>query len=191
MTEPLPNALARVEQGLTRLGRDELRHRFRAGLRPEEVRSRLASVGIASSPELEALYGWHDGTETSQAVLDDIHMFPGFYLLTLDDALAGYLAFVDDPRWPQGLLPVLANGGGDFYAVDTAGPTTGQVRHFRIDEPEQPVEFSSVSALFATLAAGFDTGVFFVDPAGYLEMNDLDFGAAASRVDPEVSWWNY
>lgn len=190
MTDELADSFDRVDRALAKLGRDKLLSRLGAGRTADDVRRGLDSVGLASSDELEALFGWHDGTEADRAILDDIHMFPGFYQLALNDALANYRSFVDDPRWQPGWLPIFANGGGDFCVVDNAGSATGQVRHFRIDEAEHPVEFSSITTLFMTLASCFEEDVFFVDPDGYLEMGDLAFAAVAARIDPGVPWWN-
>lgn len=188
MTHELTDALNRVEHALAELGREKLLGRLRAGRQADDVRRSLDAVGLTSSDQVEALFGWHDGTNTNGAILDDIHMFPGFYLLTLDDALANYSAFVEDSRWQRGWLPLFANGGGDFYVLDNAGG--GQIRHFRIDEVEHPVEFSSIATTFATLATCFEDRVFFVDASGYLEMDDLAFAAVAGRVDPTVPWWS-
>ena len=185
VSEPLDH----IDRALARLRRDELRERLRRGLPSSEIRQRLEAEGLESSGELELLFGWYDGTDTSQAVLDDIHLFPGFYLLSLEDALANYRAFVEDSRWQAGWLPLFANGGGDFYVFDGAGSPIGEIRHFRIDEQEHPVEFSSISTFFATLSECFESGVFFVDPDGYLEMDDLRFGAVAGGLDPAVAWW--
>ena len=83
------------------------------------VRSSLAAVGLTSIRELEELYGWKNGTSIAGvAAVDDIHLFPGFYLLSIEDAVANYRAFAPDARWMGGWLPVFANGGGDFYVLD-------------------------------------------------------------------------
>ena len=64
------------------------------------------------------------------------------------------------------------------------------VRHFRIEESAQPVEFHSLQEVLVTLAAAFARGVFFVDGDGYLEMDDLAFAALAAELNPNVPWWN-
>lgn len=136
------------------------------------------------------MYGWRNGTATAGvAAVDDIHLFPGFYLLSLEDALANYRAFAADPRWTVGWLPLFANGGGDFYIVDLSQPAAAPVRHFRIDESEHPIEFGSVQSLVATLAAAFERGIFFVDSSGYLEMDDLVFAGVAAELNPDIAWW--
>ena len=103
--------------------------------------------------------------------------------------VTNYRTFVTDERWTPGWLPVFANGGGDFYVVDLSPTATGTVRHFWIDEAEHPIEFSSLSAMMATLTQGFARGIFTVDPDGYLEMDDLVFGELATELNPDVPYW--
>jgi hypothetical protein len=43
--------------------------------------------------------------------------------------------------------------------------------------------------LLRTLAEAFEREVFFVDPNGYMEMDDLVFGDLAAELNPDVSWW--
>ncbi len=190
MTKDLSASLASIEAALQRLGRHALLRSLQAGLSAESVRSSLSAVGLVSASELEALYVWRNGTSTAVGLtLDDIHFFPGFYLLSIEDAIANYRAFVTDSRWGPGWLPIFANGGGDFYVLDLGSISTRPVRHFRIEESEHPVEFTSLGAMLATLAAAFEQGIFFVDPNGCLEMDDLVFGELAAELNHDVDWW--
>lgn len=183
----LAGFLSQLEAALTRLDRQGLLRALRPGLSAVEVQEILGSVGLTSNAELEALYGWRDGTSTEGvAAIDDIHMFPGFCLLSLGDAIANYRAFVTDRRWEPGWLPVFANGGGDFYVVDL-GSHECPARHFRIDESEHPIEFSSIKDMLRTLAQAFERGTFFMDAGGYLEMDDLAFGTLAAELNPHTS----
>lgn len=187
----LSSSLATIEKALRRLGRRILLESLQEGVPAETVRSSLAAVDLPPSQELEAVYGWKNGTWTAGvAAVDDIHLFPGFYLLSLEDALTNYRAFAADPRWAVSWLPLFANGGGDFYVLDLSEPAEGAVRHFRIEESEHPIEFGSLRALLATLAAAFERGVFFVDPSGYLEMDDLAFVGVAAEFNPDIAWWH-
>jgi len=94
-----------------------------------------------------------------------------------------------DRRWQVGWLPILANGGGDFYLVDLRPPVPGSIRHFRLEEQEHPVEFASLAAFFGTVAAAFERGVIYIDSNGYLEMNDMQFAELAGAMNPDVAWW--
>jgi hypothetical protein len=183
-------SLAAIDRGLTELGRSVLISSWRPGQSPARVRDLLAHRGMTAVRELEDAFAWHDGIDFPPDVpADDFHVFPGFYMLGLDEAVASYDTYVSDRRWNPGWLPLFANGGGDFYVVDLSEVDHGSVRHFRIEESEHPVEFATVSAFFATLAEGFKEGIFYVDSAGYLEMDDTTFGELAARLNPGISWW--
>jgi cell wall assembly regulator SMI1 len=181
-----------IEAALDRAGRVTTLRRLRPGLGPEDVRQRFGALGLTAPEDLARVYAWHDGTDAgSGAPLDDLHMFPGLYLLSLRDAATNYEAFRDDGRWNPAWLPVFANGGGDFLAVvcDETRAQWGNVVHFRIDEADHPVEFASVGRLLATVVAAYVGGICFVDDRGYLELDDLAFGALAGRLNPDVEYW--
>jgi cell wall assembly regulator SMI1 len=134
------------------------------------------------------LYSWRDGTDTEGIrKLGDISLFPGYYFLSLADAIANYRAFLPDRRWMPAWLPIFANGGGDFYVSDLSA--AGIVRHFRIEESEHPVEFLTVSDMLRTIATGFERKLFFVDDEGYLEMDYTAFGSMAAELNPSIPWW--
>lgn len=190
VTTALTQSLAAIDRSLTVLGRSVLISSWRPGQSAARVQDLLVDRGLTSLGELEEAFAWHDGIDFPPDIpADDFHVFPGFYMLSLDLAVASYDACVSDRRWKPGWLPLFANGGGDFYVVDLSEIQRGSVRHFRIEESEHPVEFATVSAFFATLAAAFQEEIFFVDPAGYLEMDDSTFGDLAARLNPGVSWW--
>jgi len=183
--ESVQRSLSVIEDELTRFGRGPTLERLRAGVSRDSARRALESVGLRPPADLLDLYAWHNGTDTTGAILDDLHLWPGFYFLSIEDAVANHKAFVRDKRWDKTWFPVFANGGGDFYAVVSGQGHTawGEIIHFRIDEVEQPIEFHSVQALLATLAAAYQEGIFFVEDRGYLEMKDVEFIQLANRID--------
>lgn len=127
--------MADIEIGLERLGRHVLLGALRPELDANRTQLLLRGCDLPGSGQVESLYSWRDGTEIAgMRTLDDIHLFPGFYLLSLEDAVDNYRAFVSDQRWTRGWLPIFANGGGDFYVTDLSGEMSGGVRHFRIEE---------------------------------------------------------
>ncbi len=153
----------------------------------------LRQHGLQVPFGLPELYAWHDGTDATTGVpLDDLHLFPGYYFLSLEDATRNYAAFRDDPRWNPAWLPIFANGGGDFFAVACRDGRSdwGGIVHFRIDEAEHPLEFSSVEASVETIAAAYKKGVFYVDEHGYLEMDDSTWIALAAEMNPDVPYWH-
>ncbi len=183
-------SLASIEAALGRLDRKVLLDSLQEGVPPEVVRSELTQVGLGSSPELEALYGWRNGTVTDGVKLGEIDIFPGFYLLSLEDAILNYRTFVGDMRWQVGWLPLFADGGGDFYIIDLGMESGRPVRGFWIEWGEHSVEFSSLNMMLRTVAMGFARGVLFLDSNGYLSMDFHEFEVLASEVDPGVKDWD-
>lgn len=184
------NGFMSIEIALQRLGREALLRALQPGLSTEAARTLLEAAGLSSSRDLELLYGWRNGiSEEVDVSLDDIHLFPGFYLLSIEEVIANYHSFVTDSRWTPGWLPIFGNGGGDFYVCDMSSPAAQPIRHFRIEEAEHPVQFGSLGAMMNVLSEAFQRNVFFLDSNGYLEMDDLAFGELAAELNPEIDWW--
>jgi hypothetical protein len=185
----MEQSLERIAAALARLGRTEVLRRLLPGVPVETIFERLRAVGLEPSDGLLELYSWRGGTRVDPGMpLDDVHFFPGFWFLSLEDAIADYAAFREDPRWNPSWLPVFANGGGDFYAVWLHGGAESVVG-FLIDHSEHPVEYEDLSAMCRTLADCFDEGAFFRDERGYLEMDDMRHAEIARRNNPNVALW--
>ena len=142
---------------------------------------------------LRNLYSWKNGTEVRKgSALDDLHLFPGFYFLSMKDALAYYQNFLGDARWNSNWFPVFANGGGDFYCVHCE-PTNLEkctVLGFLLGEPETEIEFLSIHSLFETINEAFEERVYFVDNRGYLEANSIFEIEIAQKRNPGVDYWD-
>lgn len=186
----LQQNLADLEAWLHRLHRDRLISRLQPGLSADNVREGLQSIGLPAPEDLCGLYEWHNGTniEVGEA-MDDFHMFPGFYFSPFEDAIKDYRAFTRDRRWNKTWLPFLADGGGDFYAVDCIQESASPVVGFMIDQTEQPVEYSSVRSMVRSWVEAFASGVFYVDSRGYLVADDDRYVDIAARNNPDVSLW--
>src|SRR5258708_33764609 len=101
--DDLASTVADVEARLEQLERRVLLRALRPGLDLDRVRSLLHRAGLPNSAQVESLYAWRDGTETTGiSKLGDIYLFPGFYFLSLEDAIANYRAFLSDRRWMPG-----------------------------------------------------------------------------------------
>jgi len=184
--------LGTIDVGLKRLGRTATIQMLQPGLPASECYKTLETLELDASGDLATIYAWHNGTSTTDGVvLDDLHLFPGFYFLSLQEAVANYVAFKGDDRWDPSWLPVFGNGGGDFFVVvcDRDLKEWGQVVHFRIDESEHPLEFASIEAMLATVAAAYEEGVYYVDDRGYLEMDDYSYIALATRMNGDAGYW--
>lgn len=166
----------------------ELRRDVAAKLNPrltgKKIEEAFQQRGIAAPEALVAIYLWHNGTKVNPGdLLDDLHFFPGFYLLSLEDSLKSYDAFKNDERWDRRWFPVFANGGGDFYAVDCQ---SGEVVGFILGEPEQEVEYECLGAMIKTLRECFEKGIFYVSDEGYLESDDQRHLEIARKHNPRI-----
>jgi cell wall assembly regulator SMI1 len=154
---------------------------------------RLATrLPFALTTEVETLYQWHNGTRAQTGDdLDDLHFFPGFYFLSLEEALETYVEREDADQWRKGWLPIFANGAGDFYVVPckrkkvSSTPIIG----FLHGEPDQIAEYESLEAMIQTLEACFREGVFYVDDDDTLEMDDDRHAELAQRYNPTLEAW--
>ncbi|WP_045730420.1 SMI1/KNR4 family protein [Pseudarthrobacter chlorophenolicus] len=166
---------------------------LQAGLPERILLEKAANAGLVLPGDVIKLYAWRDGTlDYPGAMLDDIHIIPGFYFPSLYETLANHAVFRDDARWNPSWLPLLANGGGDFFAVDCSDNpgSWGHVRHFMLGEPEHHVLYLTVSSMFETFVAAFDRGIFFLHPSGHLDADDEAYAALARTVNPEARGWD-
>jgi cell wall assembly regulator SMI1 len=160
--------------------------RRRAGLSPEYVEAAIQDLGLQMPDDLRDLYSYCDGTSTFEGdVLGEIQFFPGFYWMSLEDALISYRAVSKSEGWNRAWLPIFANGGGDFYAVvcENTSPYFGEVVGFVLGEPDQMVEFRTVTSLFETIDRSFSHGAFFVSD-GRLKADYSKMRAIARMAQP-------
>jgi cell wall assembly regulator SMI1 len=118
-------------------------------------------------------------------------MFPNFYLTSLEDALMSLESLNRLGWWHQGWLPIFHDGSGDFMIVDLSPAGSGQVLHYRNEFDTIPLEYESLSAMMATIAAAFDRGIFYVSATEPAILEDWpSFCDLAASMNPTIQWWN-
>jgi len=160
------------------------------GLPSAKFEVALASRGLTAGPDLVALYGWHDGTKVGAgAILNDLHLVPGFYFLSLEEALEIHRQFVDEfqvnPLW----FPIMADGSSGYSFVDCSQEEKQPVRHFTFEDENHEVEFASIGDMLATIAEAYDRGIFFVGQDGWLDMDWDAYWTLAANCNPRASYW--
>lgn len=95
----------------------------------------------------------------------------------------------NESRWAPTWFPLFADGGGDFIVIDLQSEADAPIRHFRIEETEQPIEYGSLLDMVNTLARGYDDGAIYLSDDGYLDIDDARFVAIAAELNPDVAWW--
>lgn len=147
---------------------------------------------IKVNSELLKLFSWRNGTEHNEETnLDSMHFTPGFYLISIDEAIAFYDEMSILKTWQEGWLPFMTNGAGDFYLVDLSEKSDnyGKVIGFLRGEPEHDYEFESITSMMNSFHHAIVGDVVFITNDGYLEMNDEAFIPIAREFNPNIAFW--
>lgn len=184
-------ALDRIAIRLAQSGRAAAA-KLQPGLSPSEIAAKTAKLPFALTRELHALHQWRNGTLVEEGdLLGQAYFFPGFYLLSLDEAVQTYEERKGSRQWQAHWFPVFADGGGDFYVVPCAQDEldAAEVIGFIHGEPEQVVEYESLSAMMQTLDACYAKGAFYLDDDGELEIDDDAHRKIAHHYNPRIEEW--
>jgi cell wall assembly regulator SMI1 len=187
----LVRALTEVVGHLARLGCAVV-PLIRPGLTAAEIAREEAKLPFALTEEIRAVYRWCNGVRALDGkVLADVWFFPGFYLPRLEDAVREFEDRKLGPQWRKGWFPLFSDGAGDFYNVACRKQTAdaAPVIGFMHGEPDQNVEYLSVTTMIETLADCYRQGAFFLDPDGALDMDDEAHRKIALQHNPGVSVW--
>jgi hypothetical protein len=184
----LEQALQGILNHLMRLQRPVVKL-LQEGLTAEDIRIQFQDIPLHSADELIELYSWRNGTKSVAGdMLDDLHFFPGFFLMPLDRAIRTYRSFALCETWNPSWFPVFANGGGDFYAVQLSDKSakTSEIVGFMLGEVRQEVEFESLLSMARTISACYDAGIYYVTDKGYLEADYEASMAVARQFNPTL-----
>jgi hypothetical protein len=157
-----------------------------------EIARLTARFPFVLTRELEVLYQWRNGTDAPPgALLQNLSFFPGFYLLSLEEAAQTYGERDGTEQWRRSWFPLFADGAGDFYVVACALSRldTSEVIGFIHGEPVQTVEYESVTSMMQTLERSYAEGAFFVDEDNALDMDDDLHREIAHRFNPTIEEW--
>jgi hypothetical protein len=169
ITDAVAAGVQRLLAHLERLERREALNLILPPLRRADAASLLEFAGFsASEPLLEWFGRW--GGQASGGLLGDMDVLPGFYLLSLPESLAHRR---QHEGWPTTWLPLLADGGGDFYIGDTGLPGVPVLRH-RSGESNVEAVANSLATFVSVAASAFDREVIYVN-AGYLDQDEEEW----------------
>lgn len=183
--------LDRIVEHHRRLGR-RVPELLQDGLSQSDLEPWESALPFALTREVERIYEWRNGTKAEQDdLLETLYFFPGFYLLSIEEAVQTYREREVSPQWREGWFPLFADGGGDFYIVPCGAKKTdaSEIIGFIHGEPEQVVEYESLTAMIATLESCFAEGAFFVDDDDSLEIDDEKHREIAHTINPGISEW--
>ncbi len=165
---------------------------FQKGLTDPEIEEKMKCLPFQLPEEVARLYKWRNGTRIDTgATYDDLNFFPGFYLMALEEAIEQYLPRQEAVEWKPGWLPLFENGGGDFYqSICLPGPVpTAEIVGWIHGEPDQDVEYLSLTTMCQTILTAFDQGVIHLDGDNLLQCDDFQYSIIGHRYNPGLGAW--
>jgi hypothetical protein len=176
--EMLIQAIERLWSEVERLNRPVVGFRS-PGISPTEVGS---VIGDSVSGDVVTWFGWSNGIEYHPGqILDDVFLVPGYEPLSLVEAKEMRDSFqISDPVLGERYVPILATGGGDFYAaVQEDSTSSPKVAHVMIGG-EAKFVYRSLEHMADSFCRFYREGIFFVSDEGTLEADDYRWVEAES-----------
>jgi len=182
--------LESIRQHLERLQRPVVAL-LKPGLQSHVIDKELSHCAVVIPDVIRELYSWRNGTAKTCPKLSDMAFFPGYYFLSLDEAISDYLSSArDNPVWNRNWFPLFCSGGGDYYAISCKGTPSadGEIVNYFRDAAEYPVEYEGLVHMLRTLDASFAGGGIVLSE-GTLDFDLTEHTRIAKKYNPSTPYW--
>lgn len=187
--EMITQLLNEIEKCLQKLHHSCVDH-LNPGISSQKIQELFEEIPLQPTQDLRALYTWRNGSKDCEGItLGELAFFPGFYLMSLEESIHIYLELREREAWVKSWFPVFANGGGDFYAMNLAIESQGEMIGYYIYEEEPQIEYNSLESMLATLKACYEQGIIFRNEQGYLDMDYRKHAEIAHDINPDLKIW--
>ena len=187
--EMLSQLLNEIEKSLQQLDHSCVEH-LNSGITSLKIQELFEEIPLQPNQDLRALYTWRNGSEDSEEItLGELAFFPGFYLMSLEESIQTYLELRERNGWDKFWFPIFASGGGDFYAMNLAPESQGQILGFYVFEEEAQVEYRSLKSMLTALKNCYEQGIIFRNEQGYLDMDYREHAEIAHDINPDLKIW--
>ncbi len=161
------------------------------GLNEELAAKKLREIPeISGNHDLFSLFSLRNGTkiDTGDDLLS-IQFIPGYYLLSLDEAIDHYKSLLNNQVWKRGLFPILADGMGHYIGIDLNSSSKDYCCIFEYIEGYFPIiVYRSLSKLMETNTLSIRRGITTVKN-GELHLNEEAYSILAKEVNTDVPFW--
>ena len=179
--ETITQLLNEIEKSLQQLDHSCVEH-LNSGITSLKIQELFEEIPLQPNQDLRALYTWRNGSEDSEEItLGELAFFPGFYLMSLEESIQTYMELRARNGWDKSWFPIFASGGGDFYAMNLAPESQGQILGFYVFEEEAQVEYRSLKSMLAALKNCYEQG--------YLDMDYREHAEVAHEINPDLKMW--
>ena len=181
--------LNEIEKSLQQLDYPCVDH-LNSGLSSQKTQELFEEIPLQPTQDLRALYTWRNGSKDSEGItLGELAFFPGFYLMSLEESIQTYQKLRKTSTWNQSWFPIFASGGGDFYAMNLAPESQGQIHGVYVYEEEPQVEYRSLKSMLTTFKVCYKQAIIFRNEQGYLDMDYRKHAEIAHEINPDVKMW--
>ncbi|MGY3202192.1 hypothetical protein [Streptomyces sp. TE5632] len=145
------------------------------------------TFGASLPSDVATWFGWCNGVEWHpDQIQDDAALIPGYEPLSASDAAAVKASYgIGDPLLGENWFPLLATGGGDFYAaIHEPSSISSRVVSVMIGG-ESRMAYGSLEQMTNTFRELYQTGVFFVAEDGTLDADDDQWIAIETNSRPD------
>ena len=187
--ETITQLLNEIEKSLQQLDHSCVEY-LNSGITSLKIQELFEEIPLQPNQDLRALYTWRNGSEDSEEItLGELAFFPGFYLMSLEESIQTYMELRARNGWDKSWFPIFASGGGDFYAMNLAPESQGQILGFYVFEEEAQVEYRSLKSMLAALKNCYEQGIIFRNEQGYLDMDYRKHAEIAHDINPDLKIW--
>lgn len=187
--EMITQLLNEIEKCLQQLDHPCVDH-LNPGISSQQIQELFEAIPLQPTQDLRALYTWRNGSKDCERItLGELAFFPGFYLMSLEESIQTYLELSAKDAWDKSWFPIFASGGGDFYAMNLASESQGQILGFYVFEEEAQVEYRSLKFMLTILKACYEQGIIFRNEQGYLDMDYRKHAEIAHEINPDQKIW--
>jgi cell wall assembly regulator SMI1 len=168
------------------------------GIDRAEIDARLGDLSLGLADEVYDYFAWRNGLRTTRDA--DYELFPGFAMLSFEEALADYRMLLATAAriaeragvpattlWNERWFPLFRDAGGDYHvtlSVPDGAPTAPIYMVVREDPESAHLTYDNLTSLILTVADCFRTGAFqTVD--GILEEDRLRAASIVRARNPE------
>ncbi|KAL3866192.1 hypothetical protein ACJMK2_043514 [Sinanodonta woodiana] len=136
----------------------------------------LSSIHMGLHEDILKLYKTTDGInmDVSQLAFKEIWLLPGYYLMSLEEAVETYNTMVESAKsdgqdWDNSWFPFLSSGAGDFYFINMSDGTVNEF--IRGEDVDDEAKFENMADFFQQAVQHFEDGDFYMDEEGQLQEN--------------------
>jgi len=168
-------------------------HLLKPGLTDDALQSNSLRLPLHIPQSAIELFKWHNGTEQGVATFNDMWFFPGYFLVSLEEAIDIYLELRKEvpERWDSNWLPIFDSGSGDYCAIACGlmPSADGEVIVYRIGDVSTESEFSTLESMLQTISTCFENGAYSVAPTGEFDQDDSQVSKTARRLNLNIRRW--